>query len=56
VRPDKLIVAEDFIKKEGFLHFIDLLNKSENKKVAIMGCSHSAFSAAWILINGPAMA
>ena len=51
---DKLITA-DFLKKSGFESFIGTLNKNTKKrKIVIIGGSHSGFSSAWILLNGPA--
>jgi len=55
VPKDKLMTADYFLRREGFDSFINTLNKNtEKRKIVIVGGSHSGFSAAWLLINGPA--
>ncbi|CAI2385090.1 unnamed protein product [Moneuplotes crassus] len=52
---EKLIVADHLLKKDGFNSFVTTLNDNPGKrKIVIIGGSHSGFSAAWILLNGPA--
>lgn len=52
---DRLITADAFLKKAGFENFINTLNKNTTKrKIVIVGGSHSGFSSAWVLLNGPA--
>jgi predicted NAD/FAD-binding protein len=33
---------------------VEKINREKIKKIVIVGGSHSGFSAAWILLNGPA--
>lgn len=55
VSKDKLITADYFLKKDGFESFINTLNNNPTKrKIVIVGGSHSGFSCAWVLLNGPA--
>lgn len=55
VPKDKLITADYFLKKDGFEAFLQTLNKNPTKRrIVIIGGSHSGFSCAWVLLNGPA--
>lgn len=55
VPKDKLITADYFLKKDGFEAFTNTLSKNPTKrKIVIIGGSHSGFSSAWVLLNGPA--
>ena len=53
--PEKSYVLSDhFLKKQGFLENIRKLKPKS--RVVIIGGSHSGFSCAWLLLNGPATA
>ena len=55
VAKDKLITADYLLKRNGYESFISTLNKNPTKrKIVIVGGSHSGFSSAWVLLNGPA--
>lgn len=55
VPKDKLITADYLLRREGFENFISTLIKNPAKrKIVIIGGSHSGFSSAWMLLNGPA--
>lgn len=52
---DKLITADYFLRKDGFEAFIStLVSNPAKRNIVIIGGSHSGFSAAWVLLNGPA--
>lgn len=48
------MLADRFLKRQGFDQIIEKINADKIKKVVIIGGSHSGFSAAWMLLNGPA--
>ena len=52
--PRKVIASDDFLRNEGFINSIQMLNQKPKKKIVIIGGSHSGFSCAWMLLNGPA--
>ena len=53
--PERLIPSDNFLKKEAYLEWVDKLKRVKRPKVVIIGGSHSGFSCAWLLLNGPAM-
>jgi hypothetical protein len=56
--PEKLIPSDSFLKKNIYLSTLERLRNLPNgrkPKVVIIGGSHSGFSCAWLLLNGPAM-
>lgn len=48
----KCVPSDSFLKKQIFCKQISSLKP--NAKVVIIGGSHSGFSCAWMLLNGPA--
>ena len=53
INPERIIASDEFLRREGYLKHIYSLNASRSKKVVIIGGSHSGFSCAWMLLNGP---
>ena len=51
---DKIITSDYFLRKEGFLNVIKRIKNENLKNIVIIGGSHSGFSSAWLLMNGPA--
>lgn len=51
---DRVMLADRFLQRQGFDQIVDKINKNKIKKVVIIGGSHSGFSAAWMLLHGPA--
>lgn len=52
----KLILADDFLRKDGYNSFMQtLVSNPAKRKIVIIGGSHSGFSAAWVLLRGPAV-
>ena len=55
VPKEKLITADFLLRKNGYDSFMTTLTKNPKKrKIVIIGGSHSGFSSAWVLLNGPA--
>lgn len=52
--PRKVIASDAFLRHEGFTSCVTQLNQRPSKKIVIIGASHSAFSCAYMLLNGPA--
>jgi hypothetical protein len=50
----KVLTSDYFLQKEGFLHTMKRFQTEPIKKIVIIGGSHSGFSAAWMMLNGPA--
>jgi hypothetical protein len=54
LEPTRVIPSDTFLRSEGYLSSIKAINEQKIKKVVILGGSHSGFSCAWMLLNGPA--
>lgn len=50
----KVISSDLFLKSQTFISEVEKLNQLAKGKVVIIGGSHSGFSCAWLLLNGPA--
>ena len=56
LQPDKLLPSDSFLQRSVFVQTVQKLRALKRKpKVVIIGGSHSGFSCAWLLLNGPAM-
>ena len=53
-RKEDVIMSDYMLQREGFRKTIHRLKERNRKKIVIIGGSHSGFSAAWLLLNGPA--
>lgn len=53
-RKDRVILSDTFLKRSRVLEHFRFIQDKKVKKVVIIGGSHSGFSAAWLLLNGPA--
>lgn len=53
-RKDRLIMAGHFLKKDCFKQTMARVKEKSLKNIVIVGGSHSGFSAAWMMLNGPA--
>ena len=51
---DRVILTDQFLKKEKYKEVMGRINREQLKNIVIVGGSHSAFSTAWLLVNGPA--
>lgn len=54
VDKEKVMASDDFLRSEGYHRGLSLLKDKKKKRVVIIGGSHSGFSCAWMLLNGPA--
>lgn len=53
-RKDQVLLGDDFLKKDIYKATMEKINNNKYKKIVIVGGSHSGFSAAWLMLNGPA--
>ena len=53
-RQDRVVLSDQFLRKDGYLETMKLINQNKFKKIVIIGGSHSGFSVAWLMLNGPA--
>ena len=53
-RKQDVLTSDYVLNKMGYLETIRRIKQENKKKIVIIGGSHSGFSAAWILLNGPA--
>jgi hypothetical protein len=51
---DKYVLADHFLRRDHFKSIINRIKEQKLKKIVIVGGSHSGFSCAWMLLNGPA--
>lgn len=49
----KLVMGELVLKKEGFVKLLQKIEQEKPKNIVIVGGSHTGFSVAWLLLNGP---
>lgn len=54
VNPKTVISSDEFLRSEGYKRCVSSLKKKQGKRIVIIGGSHSGFSCAWMLLNGPA--
>ena len=52
--PSKVIASDTFLRSQGFISTLNQIKEKKLKKIVIIGGSHSGFSCAWMLLNGPA--
>lgn len=55
VEPQKVLVSDEFLRREVYCATMKQIKQKKMKKIVIIGGSHSGFSCAWMLLNGPAM-
>ena len=53
-RSDRVMLSDFVLKRQNFKSVVDFINANKVKKIVIVGGSHSGFSVAWMLMNGPA--
>ena len=54
MNPQRVIASDAFLRKDCYLSTMKMINEQNLKKIVIIGGSHSGFSTAWMLLNGPA--
>lgn len=47
-------MSDYFLRKQGYFETLKKMREHRKRRVVIIGGSHSGFSSAWILLNGPA--
>jgi len=53
-RKDRVLLSDQFLKHKNLKDIFNRINEKKIKNIVIVGGSHSGFSAAWLLLNGPA--
>lgn len=53
-RKDRVLLADQFLKRDQYKATMKEINENRYKNIVIIGASHSGFSAAWLMLNGPA--
>ena len=53
-RKESVMLTSQFLKKEFFKPTMEKINEKKIKNIVIIGGSHSGFSCAWMMLNGPA--
>jgi len=53
IKSGDFFTSDNILQEQGYMKMISNLKGKKEKKVVIIGGSHSGFSAAWILLNGP---
>ena len=49
-----LFTSDEVLREKKFRQLVDIIKSKEQKlTITIIGGSHSAFSIAWLLLNGP---
>ena len=51
---DRYVLADHFLRRDYFKSIMNRIKEQKLKKIVIVGGSHSGFSSAWMLLNGPA--
>lgn len=49
-----MIASDEFLKIDHFKKVMKMICQKKLSKIVIVGSSHSGFSCAWLLLNGPA--
>lgn len=52
-KKENVVLSDYFLQREGYLATMKRVVRERIKNVVIVGGSHSGFSAAWMLMNGP---
>ena len=51
---EKVILSDDFLKIDKYKEVMKTICEKKLKNIVIIGGSHSGFSCAWLILNGPA--
>jgi hypothetical protein len=54
VSRDRYVLADHLLRRDYFKQILTRIKEQRLKKIVIVGGSHSGFSSAWLLLNGPA--
>jgi hydroxymethylpyrimidine/phosphomethylpyrimidine kinase len=50
---EKVIISDHFLKREVYKNVMTKIKEKNLKNIVIIGGSHSGYSCAWMLLNGP---
>jgi len=53
-RKDRVLLSDHLLKQKNLKDIINRINEKKIRNIVIVGGSHSGFSAAWLLLYGPA--
>ena len=53
-RKARVILSDHFLKREAYKRIMQRICEKKLKNIVIIGGSHSGFSSAWLILNGPA--
>lgn len=53
-RRQRVILSDDFLKIDKYKEIMKMICEEGLSKIVIVGGSHSGFSCAWLILNGPA--
>ena len=53
-RKQDVLMSDYVLQKQGYIETIKRIKEMNRKRIVIIGGSHSGFSTAWLLANGPA--
>ena len=51
---ERVILSDDFLKIDKYKEVMKTICEKKYKNIVIIGGSHSGFSCAWLILNGPA--
>jgi hypothetical protein len=54
VRKEQVVISDEFLRAAKYMEIMQRINQEKLKNIVIIGASHSGFSCAWLMINGPA--
>ena len=50
---EKVIISDHFLKRDVYKSVMTKIVENKLKKIVIIGGSHSGYSCAWLMLNGP---
>lgn len=53
-KKEKIVMSDYFLRRSNFPAIVERIHEEKIKNIVIIGGSHSGFSSAWTLLNGPA--
>ena len=53
-KKEKVIMTDVFLQKDFYKQTMEKINENKYDNIVIIAGSHSGFSTAWLMLNGPA--
>jgi len=50
---DKVVLSDQFLKRDNYKKIMKRISENNLQKIVIIGGSHSGYSCAWLMLNGP---